>query len=91
MSETYFTYKGRPVVRKGRQIFYGSMANPYVVSLEVTEEQPDRGIQAASKVRCRLMKTDKNLNPMEAIVKNAERDSLYDALQLAAAWLEQKS
>ena len=46
------------------------------------------GVKTATAIKCFLMRTDKNLSPMEAIVKNAERKSLYDALELAAAWLQ---
>ena len=87
MSE-YFTYKTRPVVRKGKTIYYGSMAEPYVVMMNVISEEEQDGVQTATAIKCFLMRTDKNLSPMEAIVKNAERKSLYEALELAAAWLQ---
>ena len=38
MGESYFTYKSRPVVRSGKTIYYGSMAQPYVVMMNVTAE-----------------------------------------------------
>ena len=37
------------------------------------------------------MSTDENLDPIEAIVKNGERDNLYDALDMAVTWLEKKN
>lgn len=88
MSETYFTYKTRPVVRSGRTIYYGSMADPYVVMMNVTAEETVNEQKTATDIKCYLMKTDKNLNPMEAIKKQASRPTLYDALELAAAWLK---
>ena len=90
MSESYFTYKSRPVVRKGSTIYYGSMADPYVVMMNVTKEAPDHDTVAASEIRCYLMKTDKDLNPMQAIEKQLVRPTLYEALELAAAWLKAK-
>jgi len=87
MSESYFTYKTRPVVRNGKTIYYGSMADPFVVMMNVTAEEEKSGVMTATAIKCYLMKTDKNLNPMEAITKTAERASLYEALELAAAWL----
>jgi len=83
----YFTYKARPVVRSGKTIYYGSMAEPYVVMMNVTSEQPEHDTVVATEIKCYLMKTDKNLQPMEAITKTAVRSTLYDALELAAAWL----
>jgi len=88
MSEAYFTYKSRPVVRNGKTIYYGSMAEPYVVMMNVNAEEEQNGVMTATSIKCFLMKTDKNLNPMQAIVKNAERTSLYEALELANAWLQ---
>lgn len=88
MSESYFTYKERPVVRNGKTIYYGSMAQPYVVMMNVTSEEKVNDISTASEIKCYLMKTDKSLNPMEAISKTAARPTLYEALELAAAWLK---
>ena len=88
MSESYFTYKARPVVRSGKTIYYGSMAEPYVVMMTVTAEKQDHDVMSATEIKCYLMKTDKNLNPMEAITKTAARPTLYEALELAAAWLK---
>ena len=45
-------------------------------------------LDVASKIKIYLMRTDEKLNPMEAIVKTGERESLYDALDLAKAWLD---
>ena len=38
MSEAYMTYKNRPVVRSGKTIYYGSMAEPFVVMMKVNGE-----------------------------------------------------
>lgn len=88
MSETYLTYKGRPVVRSGNTIYYGSMAEPYVVMMTVMSDEQTADLRTATAVKCYLMKTDQNLNPMEAIVKTAERPSVYESLELAAVWLK---
>ena len=88
MSKEYFTYKSRPVVRNGHTIYYGSMAEPYVVMMNVLQEGEFNQMQIASEIKCYLMKTDKDLNPMQAIVKQAGRSTLYEALELAAAWLK---
>ena len=88
MSESYFTYKTRPVVRSGKTIYYGSMAALYVVMMNITAETEENQLRTASEIKCYLMKTDKSLNPMEAISKTAVRPTLYEALELAAAWLK---
>ena len=88
MSERYFPYKSRPVVRNGKTIYYRSMAASYVVMMNVTAEESAGELKTASEVKCYLMKTDTNLNPMEAITKTAIRPTLFEALELAAAWLK---
>lgn len=88
MSETYMTYKNRPVVRSGKTIYYGSMAEPYVVMMNVNSEEQQGDVNVATAIKCYLMKTDKSLNPMEAIIKTAERTTLLDALELASVWLK---
>ena len=35
----FVTYKGRPVVRNGKTIYYGNMANEYVVMMTVISEK----------------------------------------------------
>ena len=32
-SSAFLTYKGRPLVRSGKQIYYGNMYEPYVVMM----------------------------------------------------------
>lgn len=84
----FMTYKGYPLVRKGSEIYYGFMADPYVIWLQAENPKDVNGVAVSQKVRFYQMKTDENLNPIEAIVKNGERGTLYDALDVAATWLD---
>ncbi len=90
MSEQIMTYKSRPVVRCGKTIYYGSMASPFVVMMNVLKEETQNDVPTATAIKCYLMKTDKSLNPMQAITQQSEKNSLYDALELAAAWLNRE-
>ena len=52
---TKLTYKGRPLVRCGNDIYYGSMKDPFVVYLQVlstdeTKPLPERIARQANKV-----------------------------------------
>lgn len=86
--DTFMTYKNYPLVRQGNTIFIGYMCDPYVVQLQITNTEEQDGIPVATKVRIYQMSTDEKLNPIEAIVKNSERDTLYDAMDVAVTWLE---
>ncbi len=84
----FMTYKGYPLVRKGNDLYFGFMSEPYVVMLQADNMTEVNGVSVAQKVRFYQMSTDEKLNPIEAIVKSGERDSLYDALDVASTWLK---
>ena len=84
----FFTYKGYPLVRKDDCIYYGNMSDEYVVMLEVKEKQKVKDMDVASKVKIYQMSTDFTLPPTIGITQTAERESLYEALDLANAWLQ---
>ena len=84
MNDNFLMYKGYPLVRKGNEIYYGYMADPYVIWIQILETKDD----AASKVRVIQMSTE-TADPMKAFVKNAEREcGLYEALDIAKVWLD---
>lgn len=83
----FFTYKGYPLVRKGDQIYYGNMYDPYVIMMQIMEKTKVGDLDVASKVKIYKMATDEKLSPIEAIVKQSEKSSLYDALDIAYVWL----
>jgi hypothetical protein len=84
----FFTYKGLPLVRKGNQLYFGNMYDEYVVWIEIKETENVGGLDVANKVIIRKMATDNTIPPAEAIVKTAKKDSLYEALDIACAWLK---
>ena len=45
-------------------------------------------LDVANKVRIRKMATDPTVPPKDQIVKKAEKESLYEALDIACAWLK---
>lgn len=83
----FFTYKGLPLVRKGREIYYGNMTDDYVVMMQIVSTEKINGLDVANRVRLFRMATDDSLPPNERINKTAEKTSLYDALDIASAWL----
>ena len=85
--ETFFTYKGLPLVRKGNELYYGNMSDEYVVRMQIEETKEENGMQVASKVRIIKMATAKDLPFDKVFVKNADKSSLYEALDIACAWL----
>ncbi|MGI5895362.1 MAG: hypothetical protein ACOX6U_00255 [Oscillospiraceae bacterium] len=84
----FFTYKGKPLVRKGDTIYYGSMGDDYVVMLNVQSHTKEGDLNLADNVTVQLMHTDTTINPMDIVVKKAEKKGLYQALDIASIWLE---
>lgn len=98
MSETtetkkdeFFSYKGYPLVRKGDEIYYGNMNDNTVIMMQILEKTKMGKLDVASRIKIYQMKTDEKLSPMEAIVKQSEKSSLYEALDIAYVWLSRQS
>lgn len=88
-NKKFFTYKGLPLVRKDNTIYFGNMYDDYVVLIEILETKKQGKIDVANKVRLRKMATDPTkVDPSKVVEKIAERESLYDALDMACAWLK---
>lgn len=84
----FLEYKGKPLVRCGKTIYYGSMADPYVVCLNIQSEKKLKDITVSDKVIIQLLNTDENLSPKDKIIKKSEKQGLFNALDLGAVWLE---
>ncbi|NLG92857.1 hypothetical protein FL966_03220 [Caproiciproducens galactitolivorans] len=81
------TYKGKPLVRCGDVIYYGSMKDKYVVRLEIKSKKKVKDMDVADKVTIQLMYTDQNIRARKQIVKSSEKEGLYLAMDIADAWL----
>lgn len=88
MAETFFSYKGKPLVRKGDTIYYGDMSDEFVVMLNIHNTEKAYDLDMAGDVTVQLMATDPTINPLESIVKRGEKKGFYPALELADIWLE---
>lgn len=88
MADTTLTYKGRPLMRKDNLIYYGSMADKYIVMLQILETKKEQNVDLATKVAVQLQLTDPNLRARDRVVKKSEKDGLYTALDVGCVWLE---
>ena len=81
------TYKGKPLVRCGDTIYYGSMQDKYVIKLDIKSKKKVGDLDVADKVVVQLMYTDPEIRTRKQIVKTSEKEGLYLALDIADAWL----
>ena len=66
------------------------MNDEYVIWMQITEKTKIGDLDVASRVKIYKMATDEKLSPMEAIQKQSEKSSLYEALDIAYAWLSRQ-
>lgn len=86
--EKVLTYKGRALTRKDKVLYYGSMADKYIIMLQITDSKDLDDIELATRVSLQLQLTDPTIKSKDRIVKKTETDGLYQAMDIAAIWLE---
>ena len=82
------SYKGHPLRRKDNLIYYGTMAEKYIIMLQILATQKVNDMDVATKVSVQLQLTDPDLKSRDRVVKRSEKDSLYAAMDISAIWLE---
>ena len=85
--EKNLIYKNKPLVRSGNTIYYGDMADKYVVCLQVESTKTIGNLEVADKVNVQLISTDQELSKRKRLIKSAKKDGLFAAIDIAEAWL----
>ena len=89
MADTNFlTYKGKPLVRKGNEIYYGDMSEKYVVRFEILSSKKDGKLEIADKVSVQLLDSNTDKAMKDRVKKDSTKDNLFTALDLGFTWLE---
>ncbi|MCL2200895.1 MAG: hypothetical protein FWB75_02930 [Oscillospiraceae bacterium] len=81
-------YKGHPLRRKDNLIYYGSMSDKYIIMLQITETKSLSDLDLATRIVVSLQYTDPDLKSKDRVVKKSEKGSFYEAIDVAAVWLE---
>ena len=81
-------YKGHPLRRVDNLIYYGTMAEKYIIMMQVLDTKKEQDLDLATKVSIQLQPTDPELKSRDRVVKKSEKNSLYAAMDIAAIWLE---
>ena len=81
-------YKGHPLRRKDNIIYFGSMADKYIIMMQILETKKVEDLDVATKVSVQLQLTDPSLKSRERVVKRSEKASLYAAMDVASVWLD---
>ena len=81
-------YKGHPLMRKDNLVYYGSMADKYIIMLQILETTNVSDLSVATKVSVQLQLTDPAIKSRDRVVKKSEKDGFYAALDVGCVWLE---
>ena len=88
MADEGLKYKGRPLRRIDKIIYYGSMAEKYIIMMQITETQKMKDTDIATGVMVQLQLTAPDIKAKDRIVKKTETTGIYEALDIGAIWLE---
>lgn len=80
--QTALIYKDKPLVKRGNTVIYGDINDEYYILIEILDTTPYQDLEIATDVVVSLMSNG-------AVVKKAEREGLYRALDIGAYWLEE--
>lgn len=81
-------YKNHPLRRIDNMIYYGSMADKYIVMFQILETKKEQDMDVATRVSVQLQLTDPEVKSRDRVVKKTEKDSLYAAIDVGCIWLE---
>ncbi len=85
-TQAFLQYKGRPLVRSGKILYYGNLYDDYVVMMQVVDTVGEENF--AGKIIVQLLNTDPNAAPTELVIKKTDTRGLYNAIDIAAVWLD---
>lgn len=85
---TFLTYKGKPMVRKGDTIYYGNTDEKFIIMMQVKSTSKVGDTEVADKISIQLLHNDQDMDPAKRIVKQSEKSGLYNAMDIAAVWLD---
>ena len=84
---TTLMYKGHPLRRKDNLVYYGSMADKYIVMMQIMGTAKDGELELATKVHLELQLTDPELKSRDRVVKKADLPDLFSAIDMGSIWL----
>jgi hypothetical protein len=85
MAENFITYKEKPIVRSKNEIYYGDMAEAFVIKFTILSENANGD---PDKIKVELLKSDTSLSDKDRLVKDTTKSSMFEALDVGFIWLE---
>ena len=74
-------YNGKPLVKRGNEVIYGDINDKFYIHIRIVDTETEKDLELATEVVVSLMEGVK-------VIKKAEREGIYRALDIGAFWLE---
>ncbi len=84
----HLVYQNKPLLRDGNKIFLGDFSEKYITVFTINSTKDVGGLQVADDVTIQLLEKHGADISTARVVKKAERDTLYAALDIGAFWLQ---
>ena len=86
-------FRGKPLLREGNTFCYGSMSDKYVLFMMVLSNKTikyEKGneVEVPDKIILQVLSTDTSKPPHERVVKQFDRNGLFDAMDIGLIWLD---
>ncbi|MBE6643411.1 MAG: hypothetical protein E7615_07150 [Ruminococcaceae bacterium] len=86
-------FRGKPLLREGNTFCYGSMSDKYVLFMMVLSNKTIRdekgnSVEVPDKIILQVLSTDTTKPPHERVVKQFDRNGLFDAMDIGLIWLD---
>ena len=86
-------FRGKPLLREGNTFCYGSMSDKYVLFMMVlsnktVKDENGKDIEVPDKILLQVLSTDTSLPPHERVVKQFDKNGLFDAMDMGLIWLD---
>ena len=81
-------YKNHPLRRVDNLIYYGTMAEKYIIMMQILDSADMKDLPVAKRVSVQLQQTGANVRNKDRIVKKTEKNSLWSAMDIASIWLD---
>ena len=80
-------FKNKPLVRCENIIYYGNISDKYIIKLEILSKKPLFDTVVSDKISVQLLSTSSELSSRKKVIKKCEKNGLYEAMDIAEAWL----
>ena len=89
----YLVYRGKPLVREKNAICYGSMSDKHILFMLIlsSKKAPSfegKDIEIPDAILVQILSTDLTKPAHERVIKQFNKNGLYDAMDIGLIWLD---